>query len=160
MDLQVNELIENSGLDLGSAKPGLIYDTNSLVLLGKFSDELSAHRAKSEWKEVLAAHFLIENERDYTLKVIPYTGEGYYILSCVFDSACGRYVFWRLANRQAPDAEERLLRQGKRAAARAQRMSSTKLSRDVVLSRALMEQVELAEQNAGLIGRLIDIFKK
>ena len=159
MDLQVNEIIENSGLDLNGAKPGLIYDTNSLVLLGKFCDELSAHRAKSEWKEILAAHFLIEDERDYTLKVVPYTAEGYFILSCIFDSACGRYVFWRLANRQAPDAEERLLRQGKRTT-KIQRSSSTKIHRDIVLSRALMDQVELAEENSSLLGRLIDMFKK
>lgn len=99
-DLQTN---------LPEGTPGLVFDADSITLLGKFTDELSVYRAKKTWAQVLANYFLLESGRDYEMNIMrPETQGQEYALRCVFGSACGRYAFWRLVNRQAPDAEAKL----------------------------------------------------
>ena len=89
-----------------SSKPGLVFDADTITLAGKFTDEISAYRAKKRWIETFNNHFLLEGARDYEMSVKP-LGE-LFVLSCIFHSACGRYAFWRLVNHQAPDAEAKL----------------------------------------------------
>lgn len=89
-------------------REGLIYDADSVVLAGKYGDELSAHRARKHWVEVLNNYFLLEQERDYEIWVTSSLQENYFVISCCFVSACGRYAFWRLVNQQAPEAEAKL----------------------------------------------------
>jgi len=91
-----------------TGKPGLIFDADTVTLLGKFTDEFSAHRGKKVWMDVLAHHFLLERARDYDTEVGAIEGSEYFYLRCTFQSACGRYAFWRLVNHQALEAEEKL----------------------------------------------------
>ena len=98
----------NYSLQYNKYKEGLIYDAESVILAGKHTDELSAHRAKRQWKEVLSSYFLLESERDYELWVESAPEDDYFVVHCCFVSACGRYAFWRLVNQQAPEAEARL----------------------------------------------------
>lgn len=86
----------------------LVYNTDSLSLVGKLGDELSAYRTKRQWLEVLANYFLLEPNRDFALKISASENSDEFTLECSFSSACGRYAFWRLINQQAPEAEERL----------------------------------------------------
>jgi len=90
-------------------KPGLIFDADSVTLIGKFTDEFSAHRAKKQWMEALAHHFLLEKNRDYQTEIGIIEATPHYYLRCTFESACGRYAFWRLVNHQAAEAEKKLL---------------------------------------------------
>lgn len=94
--------------EINKFKPGLIYDADGIALLGKYTDELSAHRAKKHWVDVLNSYFLLEKDRDYELWVTTSLQESYFVLNCSFISACGRYTFWRLINHQAPEAERKL----------------------------------------------------
>lgn len=86
----------------------LIYDTDSIALIGQYKDELSAYRARRKWTETLSNYFLLENEKDFSLKIVPSQTSSYFLLECLFSSACGRYAFWRLINYQAPEAEDEL----------------------------------------------------
>ena len=89
-------------------REGLIYDADGVVLAGKYGDELSAHRARKQWIEVLNNYFLLEQDRDYEIWVTSSLQDNYFVISCCFVSACGRYAFWRLVNQQAPEAEAKL----------------------------------------------------
>lgn len=89
-------------------KPGLIFDADTVTLIGKFTDEFSAHRGKKQWMEVLAHYFLLERKRDYETEVGQIEGTEFFFLRCTFESACGRYAFWRLVNHQAQEAEQKL----------------------------------------------------
>ena len=60
------------------------------------------------WQAILASHFLLEPDRDYELRTHCSLDDEQFVLSCSFLSACGRYAFWRLVNRQAPEAEQKL----------------------------------------------------
>ena len=86
----------------------LIYDTDAISLIGRFSDELSAYRSRRKWVEILSNYFLLEPERDFESKIISSETSDGFLLHCNFTSACGRYAFWRLINHQAPEAEEKL----------------------------------------------------
>jgi hypothetical protein len=94
--------------DSDLAKPGLIFDADTVTLLGKFTDEFSAYRGRKQWMEVFAHYFLLERTRDYDTEVGAIEGTDYFFLRCTFSSACGRYAFWRLVNHQALEAEEKL----------------------------------------------------
>lgn len=97
----------------GSGKQTITYDTDSICIIGSFRDEMSAYRARKEWSDILAAHFLLEADRDFFFFVEAKTEpEKHFQLRCEFDSACGRYAFWRLINHQAEEAEEKLLSAG------------------------------------------------
>ena len=100
--------ISESTIDLTKYKPGLIFDADGVCLFGKYHDEISAWRGKRKWIEVLHEYFLLEPERDYMMSVISDLETQTFCLSCSFESACGRYTFWRLINHQAPEAEKKL----------------------------------------------------
>jgi len=102
-----NEAITKE-IEAGNLGSSLIYDTDAISLIGRFTDELSAYRSRRNWIEVLSNHFLLESERDFELKIIASDTSGSFLLSCSFISACGRYAFWRLINHQAPEAEEKM----------------------------------------------------
>lgn len=99
---------KSNSLEISRYKQGLIYDADTITLLGKYSNELSAHRAKRSWIELLNSYFLLEPERDYELFVESIIEEQHFVINCFFTSACGRYAFWRLVNQQAPEAEAQL----------------------------------------------------
>lgn len=107
-DLSMSAPASAEAREVEQGKPGLIFDADSVTLLGKFTDEFSAHRAKKQWMGVFAHHFLLERSRDYDMEVGNVEGTGYYYLRSTFESACGRYAFWRLVNHQAMEAEQKL----------------------------------------------------
>ncbi|MCB0325707.1 MAG: hypothetical protein KDD69_19130 [Bdellovibrionales bacterium] len=147
-------------LDMSKQKAGLIYDADGVTLLGKYADELSAHRAKRQWAEVLSSYFLLEKERDYDMWVVSDIGNGYFVRSCCFVSACWRYAFWRLINHQAPEAEQRL--GGGSTETPAKRLlGSVKTGEEDkrwVFS-ALNDQIDENEYTSGLIDRIMKLFQ-
>jgi hypothetical protein len=86
------------------------FDPDLLLLEGRYSDELCAHRARREWMSVFSANFLLEPEHDFMMSVGGEVDDGGYALRCSFVSACGRYAFWRLTHGQAQDAQALLER--------------------------------------------------
>ncbi len=101
--------LENGSPDIGKTQNGLVYDADAALLIGTYSNELAAYRARKVWAEVLTSYFLLDNERDYEIWVTPVEDDtDYFLLSCVFNSACGRYAFWRVINEQSPEAEQKL----------------------------------------------------
>ena len=148
-------------LDSSKHKQGLIYDADGVTLLGKFSDELSAHRAKKQWAEVLGSYFLLETERDYDMWVTSNIADNYFVVSCCFVSACGRYAFWRLINHQAPEAEERL--SGSSDASAKRFLKSKRLAEQEDQStwvfNALDEQIDDTEYTSGLLERIMKLFQ-
>lgn len=86
--------------------PGdLTFDPDALSLQGEYGDELSAYRARKCWIETLETCFLLDRGTDYKIKAVSDATTGSFKISCVFESACGRYAFWRLTNHQAPEAQ-------------------------------------------------------
>lgn len=98
----------NLSQDLSADPQRLIYDTDGVTLIGHYTDEVSAYRARRSWIEVLSNYFLLESTRDYEMSVRYSNETQFFVLTCSFSSACGRYAFWRLINHQAPEAEEKL----------------------------------------------------
>ncbi len=90
------------------SRRGLIFDAEGVNLTGQFNDELGVYRARKLWIQTLNNYFLLERERDYDMEIAADTEHGAWKLNCTFNSACGRYAFWRLVNHQAPEAELRL----------------------------------------------------
>lgn len=87
---------------------GLLFDAEGITLISRFSDELSAYRARRQWVDILGSYFLLEKGRDFEMSVLANPESEYFVLNCFFTSACGRYAFWRLINEQAPEAESKL----------------------------------------------------
>lgn len=81
------------------------FDVENISLEGNYFDELSAFRAKREWKETLEYFFLLDEGHDFTLKNSGKISDGAFILTCHFSTACGRYAFWKLTNNQSPEAQ-------------------------------------------------------
>lgn len=149
-------------IDFNKAKPGLIYDPEGICLIGKFSDELAAHRARKQWKLILNSHFLLEVERDFEISVISSHNDERYLLACAFTSACGRYAFWRLANRQAPEAEDKLGGLiGRARYARGVIGSNWPLEdkQTAFVMSAMEQQIADNEANLSLMNRLLQLFK-
>lgn len=93
------------------ASASVKYDTEKVLLIGTFFDELSAYRARRVWLNTLAQYFTLEDKRDYDLSLSRSDQERdkiAYVVTCSFHSACGRYAFWRLINGQSPEAERTL----------------------------------------------------
>lgn len=154
--------------DLGKQKAGLIYDAETVTLLGKYNDELSAYRARKKWVEVLNSYFLLERDRDYEMFVESDLSESYFVVNCCFSSACGRYAFWRLINHQAPEAEHRLGCASLPSFSKAPAMANSAGSRDGLrpdaqrnawVFTAVEEQTQLNGENTGLINRIIKLFQ-
>lgn len=106
--------IRNQALPAPAQQASIVFDAEAVTLLGRYGDELSAHRARRAWQETLNGYFLLEVERDYETRIVVDSEEGSFQLACSFVSACGRYAFWRLLNHQAPEAEQRLCQGGLR----------------------------------------------
>ncbi|MFN8391081.1 MAG: hypothetical protein U0136_12395 [Bdellovibrionota bacterium] len=163
MAVQSKSLTEFTSVDITKAKPGLIYDAEGVTLIGKYTDELSAHRARKEWQSILNSHFLLESDRDYELKTYCVLDDNQFLLSCAFMSACGRYAFWRLVNRQAPEAEQKLNGAKERIQKSAKGFlgstwGSENKETSFVVS-ALEEEIQRNEENTSLVNRLLQLFK-
>lgn len=155
-------IAEFSTVDLGKAKPGLVYDAEGVTLFGKYTDQLSTYRAKREWQTILASHFLLEPDRDYELRTHCSIDEDQFVLSCSFVSACGRYAFWRLVNRQAPEAEQKLNGQRERVQKSARGFLGSNWNDEkqtTFVMSALEEQIQRTDENTGLVNRLLQLFK-
>lgn len=86
----------------------VFFDPELLLLEGRYSDELSAHRARRRWSSVFSTSFLLESKHDYELSVKESSEDEGFALRCEFLSACGRYAFWRITHGQAPEAQHLL----------------------------------------------------
>ncbi len=163
MAVHSKSVSEFTSVDLTAAKLGLIYDAEGVTLIGKYSDELSAYRSRREWQGILSNHFLLENERDYDLTVYSSVEDGQFLLSCAFSSACGRYAFWRLVNRQAPEAEQKLNGQKERIQKSAKNFLGanwdTTSKETTFVVNAFEEQIRRNEENRSLVNRLLQLFK-
>ncbi len=138
----------NSHIDIGKHKTGLIFDADAVTLLGKYSDELSAHRAKKKWIEVFNTYFLLDSERDYEMQVHSSLSDMSFVIHCSFTSACGRYAFWRLINHQAPEAEAKL---GLYTVGEDRKPSWA--------MNTLEDQLQKNEETKGLLNRIIKLFQ-
>lgn len=149
-----------ANIDIKKAKQGLIYDAEGITLIGKFGDQISAYRAKREWHKILSSHFILEAEKDYELKTYCSLENNLFIIDCSFISACGRYAFWRLINRQAPEAEQKLNRSGEKIQKPNKGfLASQENKQTAFVISSIEEQIENNKENKTLIGRLIHLFK-
>jgi len=152
-----------SSIDLSRAKPGLIYDAEGVTLFGKYQDELSAYRARREWQTIFSGHFLLENERDYEMSVFSSLEDNQFILAACFTSACGRYAFWRLVNRQAPEAEQKLNGHRERIQKSNRNFLGSSWNADsketTLVVSAFEEQIQRNEETVSLVNRLLQLFK-
>lgn len=82
----------------------VVFDMDSLTLVGRYFDELSAHRAKKCWLKTLQDCFLLDLDTDLKLKVKIDSELQQFLLICEFNSSCARYAFWRLTNNHVPEA--------------------------------------------------------
>jgi len=126
---------ENSraALNGGESSNTITYNTDDVSIISKFSDEMAAYRCRRTWTEIFGNHFLLENDRDFKLSISS-SGENF-SLNCEFNSACGRYAFWRLINHQAPEAERKLINSGYPAS---DFSSGTQLPHDEIVSPWIM----------------------
>ncbi len=86
----------------------VFFDAELIMLEGRYSDELCAHRARRGWTKIFMSSFLLEKEHDFELSVVACQEDECYALRCTFVSACGRYAFWRLTHGQAIEAQYQL----------------------------------------------------
>lgn len=85
--------------------PGVRFDADRVTLEGIYPDDFSLFRAKKNWSDILEYHFLLDSKRDFNFRFERDLTLGVFTLRCEFQSACGRYAFWRLTNYQAPEAQ-------------------------------------------------------
>lgn len=90
---------------------GIWFDPERITLEGRYSDQVTAYRARKKWAKALETSFLLEGKHDFSLSIErcpnSYEGvsEGTYAVTCDFHTACGRYAFWRLTHNQAPEVQ-------------------------------------------------------
>lgn len=82
----------------------VVFDLDTLTLVGRYRDQLSAYRAKRIWMRTLQDCFLLDRETDISLKVSTSNDKQHFLLVCEFQSSCARYAFWRLTNNHVPEA--------------------------------------------------------
>jgi len=148
--------MSQSLLDLSKYTSGLIYDADTVTLIGKYTDELSCHRARKNWVELFSNYFLLEANRDYDILVESDLDGGIFIINCIFTSACGRYAFWRLVNQQAPEAEQKL---GETVILNDCSLDTKKDECTVWVTGALDEQIRQTRDTQNLLDRIIKLFK-
>ncbi|MDZ4785486.1 MAG: hypothetical protein SGJ02_05355 [bacterium] len=90
---------------LNVSTEGVCFDPEEIKLLGVYADELSLFRARNRWKNILESTFMLEDTHDFALLITKDYEEARFNLICNFNTACGRYAFWRLTNYQAPEAQ-------------------------------------------------------
>ena len=91
-----------------TAAIGVCFDQDEATLEGVYQDELSTYRAKKVWTETLETNFLLESDYDFIFKIVTSLDDGKFVLKCNFNTACGRYAFWRLTRNQAPEAQHQI----------------------------------------------------
>ncbi len=148
--------MSQSLLDLSKYTNGLIYDADTVSLIGKYTDELSCYRARKNWVELFSNYFLLESDRDYNILVESDLDSGVFIINCIFTSACGRYAFWRLVNQQAPEAEQKL---GETVILNDCSLESKKDECTVWVTGALDDQIRQTRDTQNLLDRIIKLFK-
>lgn len=84
---------------------GVCFDPDEISLLGIYSDELALFRARRKWNEILERAFMLEGKQDFVIETVSEADMNAFRLVCRFNTACGRYAFWRLTNAQAPEAQ-------------------------------------------------------
>ncbi|MBL7663428.1 hypothetical protein JNK13_11815 [bacterium] len=140
--------------------PGVLsFDADGTTLIGRYTDELSAYRAKRKWIEILKKHFLLDQGRDYELSILVNPVNKYFALNCYFTSACGRYAFWRLVNNQAPEAELNLTSSGSLLKEAIKRNRETKSGSHEVVEPTVLHGEQTARKRT-LSGALSDYFLK
>ena len=114
-------------------RPALRYDAESVKLVGHFRDEISAYRARRKWMQAFNEFFMLDRNRDYSIGVKSSCSNGkqFFELECCFKSACGRYAFWRLINRQAPEVEHQLGLRSNRPTKQDERLLSAILGKEI-----------------------------
>ena len=149
--------MSQSLVDLSKYTSGLIYDADTITLIGKYKDELSCHRARKNWIELFSNYFLLEPARDYKIVVESNLNSNIFIINCIFTSACGRYAFWRLVNQQAPEAEQKL---GETVILNDCSIEEAKKDECTVwVTGALDEQIRQTRETQNLLDRIIKLFK-
>lgn len=143
-------------LDLSKYTSGLIYDADTVTLIGKYKDELACHRAKKYWIELFSNYFLLEPQRDYDIIIESDLEEDLFIINCIFTSACGRYAFWRLVNQQAPEAEQKL---GETVILNDSSLEQKNDECTVWVTGALDEQIRQTRDTQNLLDRIIKLFQ-
>lgn len=83
---------------------GVCFNPDDSSIIGSYSDQISAYRAKKCWQEALRLHFNLENSFDFKTAV-DNAAEDKYILTCQFISATARYCFWKITNNQSPEVQ-------------------------------------------------------
>ena len=100
---QKSELQLAQGLDLTQQ---VFFDPETVTLLGAYTDQLGAYRARKVWSKTFEQTFLLNIEGDFKFSIVrPASESEQYVLKCEFLSACARYAFWRLTNNQSPEAQ-------------------------------------------------------
>jgi hypothetical protein len=95
---------ETQILEFDNFVPEVLFDLQGIQLEGVYGDELSAYRAKKTWMRALETSFLLDLNQDFSLTVSR-DEAGHFCVVCEFQSACGRYAFWRLTHNQAPEMQ-------------------------------------------------------
>ena len=83
---------------------GVCFDPDTYTIHGNYSDEVSAHRAKKCWLDILNQQFDIEKDSDLVVFIEP-SNCGSFLLNCRFSSASAKYAFWKCTNNQAPEVQ-------------------------------------------------------
>lgn len=105
--MQLADLGKNSELiKKVNANAPLTFYLDDIAMSASYPDELSAHRARKVWRDILIRVYLLEDESDYRLEVVKDADK--FALVCDFISSCGHYAFWRLSHKQASHVEEEL----------------------------------------------------
>lgn len=83
----------------------ICFDPDKAIIFGKYKDELSCYRARNIWIELLDEHFFLQAGIDFNVEIEKESDSEFFELSCNFNTACGRYAFWRITNYQAPEVQ-------------------------------------------------------
>lgn len=147
-----------SGENTAKVSQRLTYDAEGVSLIGKYNDEISAHRAKRTWKNVLGNSFLLDEGRDYELWISGSIADNNFMISCSFLSACGRYAFWRLINEQAPDAEMKLRGEAPVDKSLPSFYTESNENKSPWILR-LSEELDTVETNKSLLKKILKLFQ-
>lgn len=82
----------------------LKYDSEQLILLVEAPSPFCAHRVRRFVPALMESHFILEEDRDYEMRIIESD-----LLIDLSISACGRFVYWRLVNHQASECEQLII---------------------------------------------------
>lgn len=94
----------NEGISAGAVS----FEPDLNVMLTRSVDEVSAYRTKKLWRQLLEDYFLLEDDLDFILQVEQFKGEAAWSIVCTFETASGRYAFWRMINNHVPEVVEKL----------------------------------------------------